>query len=59
MDWMRLCKSHPDLSGLRGARPRDDITMEEVRQHKTKEDAWMVFNGAVGWGEHFVIVVKQ
>ncbi len=26
---------------------RRDITMEEVRLHKSKDDAWMVFNGMV------------
>ena len=50
MDWMRLCKTHPDLNGLKGGKLRDDITMAEVRKHKTKEDAWMVFNGAVRLG---------
>lgn len=47
MDWLRLCQSNKNLNGLNGAPLRDNITMEEVKQHNTKEDAWMVFNGVV------------
>eukprot|EP00798_Chlamydomonas_sp_ICE-L_P012584 gene12584-15808_t len=47
MDWLRLTNSKTDLSGLKGKRPRKDISMEEVRQHKTREDAWMVLHGKV------------
>jgi cytochrome b involved in lipid metabolism len=46
MDWLRLTRSGSDLNGL-GGKHRKDITMEEVKRHKTKDDAWMVFNGSV------------
>ena len=47
MDWMRLTARHRNLNGLNGQRPRADITMEEVRRHSTREDAWMVLRGKV------------
>ncbi|GAX74991.1 hypothetical protein CEUSTIGMA_g2437.t1 [Chlamydomonas eustigma] len=47
MDWLRLTKSGANLNGLGGKPLRKDITMEEVKRHKTKDDAWMVFNGLV------------
>ena len=47
MDWMRLVKQNPNLNGLGGQPQRSDISMDEVRRHNTKEDAWMVFNGMV------------
>lgn len=49
-DWSRHVRSTPGGldNGLGpGIPPRDDITMAEVRQHCTKEDAWMAFHGAV------------
>jgi len=48
MDWMRLTKQNANLNGLAGGPLREDITMAEVREHRTKDDAWMVFNGLVG-----------
>ena len=48
MDWVRLTKSGADLTGLgKGTRPRKDITMHEVKQHKTLEDGWTVLRGKV------------
>ncbi|KAK3243444.1 hypothetical protein CYMTET_23922 [Cymbomonas tetramitiformis] len=46
MAWMRLTQTHPDLAGLKGARP-GRLTMAEVKKHKTPEDAWMVLRGKV------------
>lgn len=46
MDWLRLMRSNPGLNG-NGGKIRQDIPMEEVQQHNTKEDAWMVLNGKV------------
>lgn len=47
MDWLRLTQRDPDLNGLGGKALRSDITMAEVRAHKTTDDAWMVLNGTV------------
>ncbi|KAI3431757.1 hypothetical protein D9Q98_004799 [Chlorella vulgaris] len=47
MDWVRLTQTHPDLAGLAGQRPRRGITMEEVAQHRTEDDAWTVLAGKV------------
>ena len=52
MDWLRLCRSGADLSGLKKGPPRKGITLEEVRRHNSREDAWMVIHGKVrsqGW----------
>ena len=47
-DWMQLSRGGTaDLSGLGGAPPRRGITMEEVRRHNSKHDAWMVLHGKV------------
>jgi cytochrome-b5 reductase len=42
VDWMRLSRA------VQPPPPRKDITMAEVKQHKTPEDAWMVFRNRVG-----------
>ncbi|CAG9462223.1 unnamed protein product [Pedinophyceae sp. YPF-701] len=47
MDWMRLTKTDPNLNGLNGARPSKKITLEELGQHSTPEDAWMAVRGKV------------
>ena len=47
MEWIRLTKQNPNLNGLGGQPLREDISLSEVREHRTKEDAWMVFNGLV------------
>jgi len=47
MVWLRLLQTEPDLAGLKGASPKRLITMEEVKQHKTDEDAWTVLRGRV------------
>lgn len=50
VDWIRQTKAAPI------PKPRKDIPMQEVRKHKTKDDAWMVFKNRVrnttmaGWG---------
>lgn len=48
-------------AGLKGGPMRRGISMEEVKQHRTQEDAWLVYNGkarasycknrAVLWGK--------
>ncbi|KAL3144400.1 hypothetical protein ABBQ32_004152 [Trebouxia sp. C0010 RCD-2024] len=47
MDWMRLTKSHPDLAGLAGKSRNRAISMAEVKQHRSKDDAWLVLKGKV------------
>ena len=50
MDWVRLTKSGKDLSGVGGpmvrGRPRE-VTRQELRKHRKRQDAWMALNGAV------------
>ncbi|KAL6747582.1 cytochrome b5-like heme/steroid binding domain-containing protein [Haematococcus lacustris] len=41
VDWMRLAKATP------APILRKDITVAEVRQHKTADDAWMIFRNKV------------
>ncbi|WIA37962.1 hypothetical protein OEZ86_001339 [Tetradesmus obliquus] len=45
VDWLRVARSGADLTGGQGR--RRDITLEEVRQHRTADDAWMVLHGKV------------
>eukprot|EP00891_Asterochloris_glomerata_P002479 jgi/Astpho2/2479/e_gw1.00048.163.1_t len=48
MDWIRYKKSEPDLAGKPTSGPRRrNITLEEVKQHNTEDDAWAVLNGKV------------
>lgn len=47
MDWMRLTNTHPDLAGRKGQPKTRAITMAEVKQHRSKEDAWLVLKGKV------------
>eukprot|EP01025_Chloroclados_australasicus_P046690 TRINITY_DN5153_c0_g1_i3.p2 TRINITY_DN5153_c0_g1~~TRINITY_DN5153_c0_g1_i3.p2 ORF type:complete len:184 (+),score=22.36 TRINITY_DN5153_c0_g1_i3:163-714(+) len=47
MDWMRLTRTNNDLAGLNGGSLRKGIPMEEVRQHHTEQDGWMVVRGKV------------
>eukprot|EP01026_Neomeris_dumetosa_P070789 TRINITY_DN70975_c0_g1_i1.p1 TRINITY_DN70975_c0_g1~~TRINITY_DN70975_c0_g1_i1.p1 ORF type:complete len:132 (+),score=17.62 TRINITY_DN70975_c0_g1_i1:83-478(+) len=47
MDWMRLTRTQNDLAGLNGSPIRTSIKMEEVRQHRSEEDGWMVVRGKV------------
>jgi cytochrome b involved in lipid metabolism len=47
MVWLRLLQTEPDLAGLKGQSPRRLIPMQEVKQHKTEEDAWTVLRGRV------------
>ena len=46
MDWMRLQKTSKDLSGTGGA-TKKHITLEELAQHSTPDDAWMAIRGKV------------
>lgn len=47
MEWMRLTKTHSDLAGLDGKPLRRGISMKEVRQHKSRDDCWLVYAGKV------------
>ncbi|EIE25832.1 cytochrome b5, partial [Coccomyxa subellipsoidea C-169] len=47
MDWLRLSRGSQDLAGRQGQPLRRDITMEEVKAHRTKSDAWTVLRGKV------------
>lgn len=47
MDWLKLTRTHPDLSGLKGQTNRRLITLEEVKQHKTGDCIWTVLKGRV------------
>ncbi len=38
------CATH---AGLKGEGLRRDISIEEVKQHATRDDAWLVYNGKV------------
>eukprot|EP00878_Enallax_costatus_P007949 GHUV01008315.1.p2 GENE.GHUV01008315.1~~GHUV01008315.1.p2 ORF type:complete len:164 (+),score=30.50 GHUV01008315.1:306-797(+) len=42
VDWLRVSRS-----GAGGHGRRRDITLEEVKQHKTADDAWVVLHGKV------------
>ena len=50
MDWVRLTKSGKDLSGVGGpfvkGKPRE-VTRQELKKHRKRQDAWMALNGAV------------
>eukprot|EP00898_Chlorokybus_atmophyticus_P001101 jgi/Chlat1/1992/Chrsp158S02294 len=46
MDWLRVTKTRPNLNGLNG-QPLRRVTMEEVKRHKSPDDAWMVLRGKV------------
>mmetsp|Transcript_15890 Transcript_15890/g.34467 ORF Transcript_15890/g.34467 Transcript_15890/m.34467 type:complete len:222 (-) Transcript_15890:209-874(-) len=46
MAWVFLGKKSPDLAGLNGKKP-GPVTMDEVKKHNTKNDAWMVLRGKV------------
>lgn len=41
VDWMRQSRA------TAAPKPRRDITMAEVKQHKSIDDAWMVFRNRV------------
>ncbi|RCI03249.1 hypothetical protein CU098_008713 [Rhizopus stolonifer] len=42
LDWAKLCNSGQDL---RGVPQLGRYTLEEVRQHRTQEDAWTAIQG--------------
>jgi len=45
-DWTRLVQSSKDLAQRKG-QPLRKIRWEEIRQHKTVHDGWMVLKGKV------------
>lgn len=47
MDWLKLCRTHPDLAGLNGQLNRRLISLNEVKQHQTGGAMWTVLKGRV------------
>ncbi|KAG2668702.1 hypothetical protein I3760_14G003900 [Carya illinoinensis] len=47
MDWLKLTRTHPDLSGLNGQSNKRLISMNEVRQHREEGSMWTVLKGRV------------
>ncbi|XP_058225298.1 cytochrome b5 domain-containing protein RLF isoform X4 [Rhododendron vialii] len=47
MDWLKLCRTHPDLAGLNGQSNRRLISLNEVKQHQTGGAMWTVLKGRV------------
>lgn len=48
MDWVQLTRSKgADLAGLHGSAPRRGITLDEVAQHKSRDDCWTILHGRV------------
>lgn len=45
MDWIRLCKSNPDLGGSHGVMRQ--ITYEELARHNREDDCWTAIEGKV------------
>lgn len=45
LDWARLTQSGENLRGVEGGLIR--VTKEELAKHKSRDDAWSAFNGAV------------
>eukprot|EP00011_Vannellida_sp_DIVA3-517-6-12_P014906 CAMPEP_0114622172 /NCGR_PEP_ID=MMETSP0168-20121206/9605_1 /TAXON_ID=95228 ORGANISM="Vannella sp., Strain DIVA3 517/6/12" /NCGR_SAMPLE_ID=MMETSP0168 /ASSEMBLY_ACC=CAM_ASM_000044 /LENGTH=132 /DNA_ID=CAMNT_0001833389 /DNA_START=157 /DNA_END=551 /DNA_ORIENTATION=+ len=45
MDWNRLCMSGNDLAGTGGYVLQ--VTMEELKKHRSQDDAWMALDGKV------------
>lgn len=45
LDWARLTNSGENLRGIEGGLIR--VTKEELAKHKSRDDAWSAFNGAV------------
>ncbi|KAL1413077.1 hypothetical protein Q8F55_000826 [Vanrija albida] len=46
LDWARLQRSGADLRGIEGTGYLR-VTMEELKKHKSRDDAWSAFNGRV------------
>ncbi len=53
VDWMRLTRTHPDLSGVGASAPRS-LTLEEVAQHASETDCWTVLDGRVYNVTHYI-----
>jgi cytochrome-b5 reductase len=47
MDWLKLCRTHPDLAGLNGQSNGRVISLDEVKQHQTGGAMWTVLKGRV------------
>ncbi len=44
-----LVEHQADLcAGLNGSVPRRNIPMDEVKQHNTRDDCWLIYGGKVG-----------
>eukprot|EP00850_Spirogloea_muscicola_P018364 SM000167S02977 [mRNA] locus=s167:224212:226219:- [translate_table: standard] len=47
MDWLRLVQNSPDLAGLQGMPVGRKIKPDEVKLHRTEDDAWTIWRGKV------------
>jgi len=50
MDWIRLSKSGKDLTGVGGPMVNGkirEVTRQELRRHRKRQDCWLAINGAV------------
>eukprot|EP00798_Chlamydomonas_sp_ICE-L_P018900 gene18900-25458_t len=54
LDWLRLTRSGADMNEQQGAAPRKEITLEEVKLHRSRDDAWMVLHGKVYNATHYL-----
>jgi len=43
MDWIRLTQSGVDLAGTGGQFLQ--VTLDELKKHRARSDAWLVING--------------
>lgn len=46
-EWLNMMNKDPDPAGLNGASSKRKITMEEVQQHASEDDIWMIIRGKV------------
>ncbi|KAL2634577.1 hypothetical protein R1flu_006056 [Riccia fluitans] len=47
MVWLRTMQTERDIAGLKGQSRRRLISMDEIKQHKSPEEAWTVLRGRV------------
>lgn len=47
MDWIRLTQGSQDLGGRGRSALSNEISFDELRQHQSEKDAWMVIRGKV------------
>lgn len=52
MDWIRLGQSGTDLTGVGGV--RQEVTVAQLAQHNTRDDAWIAIRGIVYNVTHYM-----